>query len=193
MLAIGFSLLAGACVMIWKRASSEVALPAPGRVLSAAGAGQEDFSALKHVLSRLQFETGTERLGEQAVGQLKEISRRYDFFRSVLSEKMDPTELTFDRYDSAARSVRSAVLENLQSVARILEQQKLGTGTDGSPNLLAEAESLLALNGKALQRLDAVTTSIREIRTSKAAAGEDLATLIGELEELAGRAGKYST
>lgn len=153
----------------------------------------ESLQGLKHALSRLQFEAGTERQGERAVEQLKEVSKRYDFFRAILLEKMEPGEITFDRYDLAARSVQAAVIENLGKVSRILEQWKLARAEEGKPALLQEAEGLLGLNDAALERLDSVTTSIREVRTGKSGGSEDLATLIGELEELAGRAKKYST
>lgn len=199
--AVGLPVLGGVWAFARRRASSG-SLPraesagrgsGPNRRALSADGIPPDLQELKHGLSRFQFEAGLERIGERAVLQLKEVLSRYDFFRSVLEEKMDPSELTFGRYDSAARSVRLAVIENLRRIEETLNPSKRGTAAGGNPAPTADADGLLALNDQALLRLDAVTTSLRGIRTARSGESEDLALLMGELEDLAGRAKKYST
>ncbi len=193
------------------------ALPGPAPILSEA-----EFAALKHLLSRFQYEDGTSALGERAATQLKEVRTRGEFFFRLLSEKLEPGEVTFGRYNDAARSVQSGVIANLREASTILQQWKMGSASGSVPGagtasaassaaagqgsttavpasgpaLLDEVRRRLDENDQALRGLDGVTTAIRDIRTSKSGAtdsGADLGLMIGELEELARRARKYSS
>jgi hypothetical protein len=143
---------------------------------------------LKHRLSRLQYEAGIEAPAEQAGVQLQKASELYRVFRNTLGEKLDPSEITFTRYDSAALQVRDLVTGNLGTLAGILESLLAARATAPSE----EAARLLADNEKALAELERVSASIREIHTTREQPVAELGGLLDELEELAKRAKKYS-
>jgi hypothetical protein len=171
--------------------------------IAGVAAWEAGLRELKHALSKLQYEAGLEKPAEQAVEQLSQAERKFRAFERLLSEKLSPSELTYGRYETAAQQVYLAVLDNLRSLSGRLQA---AASTDAEyarahgqtdrlalrDQQLAAAAETLAANERALTELDRVSAAIAALVTRHGLASADLGTLVGELEELAGRARKYS-
>jgi hypothetical protein len=155
----------------------------------------DENDRLKRALSKLKWEEGVDKQAEQAVGQLEQLNTRFDLFEKALQAKMSPGELTYERYHSVAESVRQAVLQNLQSSLASL--QSLVTINPQETALRAAESSrlqaFLSGNEKALLRLMEAAQAVSEIKTSRDSAAVNLEATLKELQELAARAGKYSS
>jgi hypothetical protein len=155
----------------------------------------EEHDRLKRALGKLKWEESVEKPAEQAVGQLEQLASRFDLFEKALRSKMNPGELTYERYSSTAHSVRNAVLQNLQSI--LLSLQSLVTIAPTEQALRAaessKLQSLLSGNDLALTRLMEATQALSDIKTSRDSAAVNLDATLQELKELAARASKYSS
>jgi hypothetical protein len=165
----------------------------------------EDFNAL-----------GFRQGGEQ-VGMLRQ---KYQNLAEVLRRRLDAGELTYRRYLGMAESVYLAAVENLQDVAITL--QSISTIDPAALRLKIEdlkkdkdfavpeaidaiedrrriyAEQrqriakLLAQTEAAMTALDHTATALAGTRTAKGLTDVGIEEAMKDLEELAGRAGKYA-
>lgn len=192
------------------------------------GASRPDAPAdtmkdLKRALSRSQYLDAIDpAMAEKALAQFEQNEDRVAKFRSVLAAKFEPTELTYERYLSAAEQLHQAVYENLSDVSVMLAnlnslavrearkelsvlerfaqltEDEVRTAAGLRERLAiaerteAEIRSRLAYNETALTELDRVNWALSSIKTSKSTANIDLETTMTELRELAERAKKYS-
>jgi hypothetical protein len=170
------------------------------------GVSAEDFSSLKRDLGRLRFQEGVMDRGERAHEQFSQSTQRYKRFTRLLSEKFSEGEITYARYHGAGTQAYLAILDNLRSIASILNNVSvIKTGEDTDPEneavkerlenrdrQLAKAEEIFGLNETGLTAFDAMNEAIAGIKTSTGWSGTEMQETLKELERLAERAPKYS-
>jgi len=170
------------------------------------GVSAADFSSLKRDLGRLRFQEGVMDRGERAHEQFSQSAERYKRFTRLLSEKFSEGEITYSRYHGAGTRAYLAILDNLRSVASILNNVsviKTGEGTgpeneaikerlENRDRQLAKAGEILGLNETGLTAFDRMNEAIAGIKTSTGWSGTEMQETLKELERLAERAPKYS-
>lgn len=170
------------------------------------GVSAADFSSLKRDLGKLRFQEGVIDRGERAHEQFSQSTQRYKRFTRLLSEKFSEGEITYSRYHGAGTQAYLAILDNLRSIASILNNVsviKTGDGTDpeneavkerieNRDRQLVKAEEVFALNEAGLTAFDTMNEAIAGIKTSTGWSGTEMQDTLKELERLAERAPKYS-
>jgi len=157
----------------------------------------------------------------QGMKQVELFSEKYRNFVDILNRKLEPEELTYNRYLTIAEQVFLAGLDNLENAAvatrsvsavdvvhinRQLDKlssrddtaaqtqkTQLQTRLDLRDKQLQRAGDLLLLNEQALTQLDHVTTKLATINTKQGRAQLDLEDAMAELQHMIGRAEQYST
>ena len=162
-------------------------------------------------------------LARRGLEQFDRSKCKYQNVEDLLEDKLSVTEITFGRYQSAAKQVYLSVLDNLKTVAAVLESagtidknyirsrlkelaakkalsaadQKeanaLTQRLDLLKNQMAMAEDLLAGNEEAMTRLEETTSQIATMHTDGRFASTDFETAINYLQELAQSAHQYNT
>lgn len=156
----------------------------------------------------------------QAVVQVTLFRKKFDNFHSILDRKLEPNELTYNRYLSIAEQVFLNGLDNLENVAISLksisaineqrinielkkinaspskeseeQSQELTARLELKNNQLKRVNDLLMVNEKALTQLDIVATKLANIDTQQSHAHIDMEDAMGELQRLIVRAENYS-
>ena len=72
---------------------------------------------LQRKLAEGQKIPGADAYAEQALQQFNMSAERFDNFQQLLTEKLDPMELTHGRYRVTAEQVHNSVLDNLERIA----------------------------------------------------------------------------
>lgn len=171
--------------------------------------------ALQHLLAELKD------IGDKhGMKQVELFRQKYRNFVDILNRKLEPEELTYNRYLTIAEQVFLAGLDNLENAAvatrsvsavdidHINEQlgnlgnrddsaaqaqkNQLQTRLDLRDKQLQRARDLLLLNEQALTQLDHVTTKLATISTKRGRAQVDLEDAMAELQHMIGRAEQYS-
>jgi hypothetical protein len=154
--------------------------------------------------------------------QLRLLRDKLESLTQVLKRRLDSGEMTYGRYLGMAQEVYGATLDNLHEVAvalrsvstiepaylrsRLDELGRLGSLSSDQErevtaleerNRLLEATDkrvarLMAQNESALTVIDQTSAALAATRTEQGNATLDAETAMAELEELAGRAGKYA-
>lgn len=176
---------------------------------------QRRISALKHLERELNSINN-----DQAAAQIKLFRNKYDNFHSILDRKLDPTEITYNRYLSIAEQVFLNGLDNLENAAISLksistidrgriasDMEKIGDDqSPASQQILSELRTRLALkdeqikrvndlllmNEKALTQLDHVATKLANIDTKQNRAHVDMEEAMDELKRLISKTDDYS-
>jgi len=126
---------------------------------------------------------------EETLRQLVAAEEKYLAFYDILIKKLHSEEITFSRYHASARQVYLTIIDHIGEVITSLK-----TG------LLVETQSqeeqhrinqLLSQNDDALRTIDSAIVALGGIKT-KSLADFEQPFAIDDLEELAGRAGRYS-
>jgi hypothetical protein len=156
---------------------------------------------------------------------LAQFDRSHDKYRNVedlLDGKLSPSEITYGRFQSAAKQVYLSVLDNLKTVAAVFKsagtidqhyiQSRLRAlqttlepseadreekaALDERLTLLRKqcdlVEALLALNETAMTRLEETTSQLAVLKTDGRFSGTDLETAIEDLQQLARNAHRYN-
>lgn len=150
---------------------------------------------LRRQLTRLRYETHVESEATRALTQLSQIEERFGRFDALLREKMNPGELTFDRYHGVAESAVRNVVAGLEEAARVIgELQSLRAEGAGAARSEREKRiaALLGANEKAIAQLDDLNSALGRITDSDGDVVKRLEATLGELEHLAKQADKYS-
>jgi len=159
---------------------------------------------------------------EAELNQLQRLQAKYDTFEELLRRKLNPGELSFNRYLSMAEQVFLAALDNLKhiadikkSIAAIDEKHirkrigKLGNAASDSASLNQEREALMqrlqllqqqrdkiqtlmTQNEAAMTKMDEVMAAVAEMTTTNRRATMDIEDAMMELERLAQRGVDYS-
>lgn len=170
------------------------------------GVSEEDFRSLKRDLGRLRFQDGVTDRGERAYEQYVHSTERFKRFTRLLSEKFSEGEITYSRYHGAGTQAYLAMLDNLRSVASLLNNVSvIKTGEETDPEneavkerlenrerQLVKAEEIFGLNEAGLTAFDRMNEAIAGIKTSSGWSGTEMQETLKELERLAERAPKYS-
>ncbi len=159
---------------------------------------------------------------EQGLDQLNRLQEKFQLLEQILSEKLNPGEISFNRYLGIAEQVFLSVIDNLSEVTtRISSIQaididlinskmlQMDRQTDLDEHQRLEMESyskrqgiyneqqksikrLLAQNESAMTVIDETTAALSGITTRKGMSTLDLETAMQELSNLASRADDYS-
>lgn len=173
----------------------------------------EAMGQLKGHLTEVGSETG--------LAQLRRVKEKFDSFKTVLSSKMEPNELTFGRYLGIAEQVYFSVLDNLARVVSVsrsaaaidIEYTRARHGQlnamesrdkaeETEMNTLARRLELaneqgqrikdwLAMNEEAMTQLDHTAMELAAIETKRGLASLNLETAMAELQRLAASAENY--
>ncbi|MBF0104789.1 MAG: hypothetical protein HQM16_05630 [Deltaproteobacteria bacterium] len=178
------------------------------------------LNGLKKELENFKTQKGLEEFAGQAEAQFDMIHARFESIQKVLADKIQPGELTFNRYMGTAEQVYLSVLDNLQSIATLIKSsgnidedyikgrfdclKKLNTLAKADEEELEtlerrlelrkkqldEINTLLTSNEKAMTELDQTTASLASAKIVKGRASVDMESAIADLEDLARRAQK---
>ena len=182
--------------------------------------GEQSDEAAKRVR---KLEDELERLdAEQASEQLRLLRQKLEKLTAVLRHRLDEGEVTYGRYLATAEQVYLASLDNLHEVVvaltslsgmdaayldkRVIEIERDGI-TDSERAELetiherralmkqqqAKVEQLLSENERAMTVLDNTSAALAGTRTRSGHATVSADDAIRQLEELAGRAGRYAS
>ncbi|THB75137.1 MAG: hypothetical protein D6B28_00900 [Gammaproteobacteria bacterium] len=159
---------------------------------------------------------------EQGLDQLERLQEKFELLEQILSEKLNPGEISFNRYLGIAEQVFLSVIDNLNEVttrinsikaididfinSKMLEMDRL-KNIDEHQRLEMESYSkrhsiyneqqktikrLFAQNESAMTVIDETTAALSGITTRKGMSTLDLETAMQELSKLANRADDYS-
>ncbi len=158
----------------------------------------------------------------KGLDQLERLQEKFELLEKILSEKLNPGEISFNRYLGIAEQVFLSVVDNLTEVTtrtesikaidieminskmldmdrnkHIDEHQKLEMESYSKRrqiynNQLQSIKSLLAHNESAMTVIDETTAALSGITTRKGMSTLDLETAMQELSNLASRADDYS-
>lgn len=173
------------------------------------------ISALQHLESELKSIHN-----DQAVTQVKLFRVKYDNFHAILDRKLDPSEITYNRYLSIAEQVFLNGLDNLEKAAIALKsistidrgriaRDMQNLANDNSPasqqrlnelktrlalkdEQINRVNELLLINEKALTQLDHVATRLANIDTRQNRAHVDMEDAMQELKRLISRTDQFS-
>ncbi len=173
--------------------------------------------SLKHLELALQ-----DVEAEAELNQLQRLQAKYDTFEELLRRKLNPGELSFNRYLSMAEQVFLAALDNLKQIADIKKSitaidekhirsriDKLGNVASASASVNQEREALtqrlqllqhqrdkiqtlITRNEAAMTKMDEVMAAITGMHTANRRATMDMEDAMMELERLAQRSADYS-
>jgi len=163
-------------------------------------------ATLRRRLMLSTFKTSVRGDANAALDRLRRLEHVWPAIQRHLRERLNPSELTFQRYEGTARRAWSRALQELEDATSLVEslsvldagppiRSDLPTSLREDPRstrrqrlqlALAESERAIA----ALERLDLALVS--DLRTGAAARSDDLDALAAELDRLASRARSYS-
>ena len=142
----------------------------------------------------------------EVLDRLRRLEHVWPAIQRHLGDRLNPSELTFLRYEGTARQAWRRGLQELEDATSLVESLaamstgRPGTAAGSGPRtedprqarrrrlqlVLAESERAIS----ALERLDLALVS--DLRTGEAARTQDLEALADELDLLAGRARRYA-
>jgi hypothetical protein len=145
---------------------------------------------LRQSFVRARFEAGQEADAEKALAQLDRLEQKYAAFKAMLDARLQPGELTYNRFLGIADTASRTVADQLRSVQESLGA--LGALQADSRELreerLRRISETLALNERALEEFDRAVSALAGIRTGSMSRPEDMTAVIRDLEEIASRA-----
>ncbi len=176
---------------------------------------------IKRVLMECESMGGVGKYAARGREQYDEINGKFDLLREILAKKLNPRELTHARYLGSAEQVYLNTLENLRDLVNYIKGiaamggayrkdlerlQVLEHPTEAERTRLAtlmerdelkrsqqeKVAELLAINERALTKIDKTIAVFTRTRTRGSEADVDIETAIAELETLAARVHKYS-
>ena len=159
---------------------------------------------------------------KEAMAQLDRFTEKLRIFEDVLDDKLDPKELTFQRFMGIAEQVYLSGLDNLRQVASIRKSaggvdeayirnriRQLKTAGEISKakkdellslekqlELVAKhsgsVEALLAQNEQALAQMDQAMAAVADMKTGSTHSSVGMETAMSDLQQIASRATAYS-
>ena len=183
---------------------------------------EEVIAKVSKDLASFSADSRLHEFASQTLRQFKMISGSFETIRSILSDKLKSTEVTYGRYISSAEQVYLAVLDNAVAIASLLKTlggvdtsyinerleslKKLPSpdGTDRQEHQtllerfqlyeaqLSKVNHLITRNEIAITEMDKMCAALAELRTVRGQASVDLESAISEMEQLAKRVQTYS-
>ncbi len=176
---------------------------------------------IKRVLMESESTGGVGKYAARGREQYDEINGKFDLLREILAKKLNPREMTHARYLGSAEQVYLNTLENLRDLVNYIKSIAAIGGaykkdlerlravehpTDAERKQLATLQErdelnknqrnrmaeLLAVNERALTKIDVTIAAFTRTRTRGREADVDIETAMAELETLAARVQKYS-
>ena len=177
---------------------------------------------LRRRLSEFSKLEGLARFSKQAELQFDKVREKFDRFKSILIEKLDPGELTYGRFLGTVEQLYLSVLDNLESVTlsletmqsidvdyiryRLEELNRLAGLEQADKDEIATLEErmrlretqrekvnqLLTVNEQAMTQIDLSMSGIAEARTKAGRASVDMEFAREELVKLIDRTKNYS-
>ena len=165
----------------------------------------------------------TASYARRGVEQFERCRRKHQNVVDLLSGKLSSAEITYGRFQSAAKQVYLSALDNLKTAAAVLQSagtidhdyvrsrlEELSAKKELTPadrkekealeerlrlleNQLNMVSELLASNEEAMTRLEETTSNIATMNTQGRFASTDFETAIDYLQELARSAHQYDT
>jgi hypothetical protein len=159
---------------------------------------------------------------KEAMAQLDRFTEKLRIFEDVLDDKLDPKELTFQRFMGIAEQVYLSGLDNLRQVAsvrksaggvdeayirnRIKQLKSAGQLTKAKDDELASlekqlelaakhsgsVEKLLAQNEEALAQMDLAMAAVADMKTGSTHSSVGMETAMADLQQIASRTSAYS-
>lgn len=159
---------------------------------------------------------------KEAMAQLDRFTEKLRIFEDVLDDKLDPKELTFQRFMGIAEQVYLSGLDNLRQVASVRKSaggvdeayirnriKQLKTGGELSKAKKDELaslekqlelaakhsgsiEALLAQNEQALAQMDQALAAVADMKTGSTHSTVGMETAMADLQQIASRASAYS-
>ena len=175
---------------------------------------EQSLNELEHKLEQAN--------SEQGLDQLERLQEKFELFEDILSDKLNPGEISFNRYLGIAEQVFLSVIDNLSEITTrfnsiqaidiefinhkmleldrqksIDEHQRLEMESYSKrQNIYNEQhkaiKKLFSKNESAMTVIDETTAAISGITTRKGMSTLDLETAMKELGQLASRADDYS-
>ncbi len=155
-----------------------------------------------------------------ALNQVKLFRAKYENFHAILDRKLDPSEITYNRYLSIAEQVFLNGLDNLENVAitiksisaidthkaklsinnlekdiQNIDQERINElkkRLSLYDTQIKRVKDLLLINEKALTQIDIVSAKIANIDTKNTRAHLDMEDAMNELQHLIARTDQYS-
>ena len=168
----------------------------------------EEAKSLRRQLGQAKYlENIDTKLAERAINQFEQILDRQKQFSKSLDLRFERSEMAYERYNTAVSQVCSAVIDQLKRIGELLnqlsamnlkqvEQQGLTERLEMGKKLEANLSDYFSKNEAAITELDRLILALNEVKTSKSNPGAgssgDYEALLGQLQELAERAKKYS-
>lgn len=174
---------------------------------------REQMNALRKSLDQVDCAEGEAQFGR--------LNEKFSAFQRMLSDKLNPAELTYGRYLGMGEQVYLGSLDNLQRVvntlktvqviddeyiSKRLKELQRKTGSDNAKEVqslqerqdlrnrqLVKVQQLLAQNEEAMTKIDLTIAAIADMETEPGQASMQLDAAMMELQRLAQRAKHYST
>ncbi|MCG6893421.1 MAG: hypothetical protein LJE65_07415 [Desulfobacteraceae bacterium] len=183
---------------------------------------QKVLDSLRDDLEKGLTHEATRPYAQRGLAQFDRSHEKYRNVEDLLDGKLSPSEITYGRFQSAAKQVYLSVLDNLKTVAAVFQSagtidehyiqsrlralrtkpdpsetdQKERSALDERLTLLRKqcdlVEKLLALNETAMTRLEETTSQLAVLKTDGRFSGTDLETAIEDLQLLARNAHRYN-
>ena len=181
------------------------------------------LASLRENLEKGLHYRATHPFARRGLEQLDRSLEKFQNVEDVLTDKLRTTEVTYGRFQSAAKQVYLSVLDNLRTMAAVLkstgtiDDRYIAAGLDALSrktdrtaadqketqalierqhllqSQLALVQELLANNEAAMTRLEETTSKLALMDTTGRLALTDLDTAIDDLKELAKNAHQYNT
>jgi hypothetical protein len=174
----------------------------------------DPLRALRQRFHRASLISGAESASERALRQFETLTQTQKLLETALTRKFSPSELTYQRYQTAAEGVRRKAIERLEKVAEALESLKAEDASELESRLrdlapdhaersaleerlrlkrerIEQADRRISNNELALTEMERVLSAITELETQPQNATYE--QVLAELEALARRAEDYSS
>lgn len=145
---------------------------------------------MRKQVSKCKFLENVEDEGTRAAGQADQLVHQFKSLKNVLSQKFEPSEITFSRYLDSIETSCLSISENLIHTKSLLENLNL-TNKGQPPETRNQVKQLLDSTDQALRGLSDLFNSINEI-TTKERHRDQLEQSMQQIRELAERAKIYS-
>jgi len=175
---------------------------------------QKVLMHLKKGLAKYKTEKGLEVYADQAVKQFEKIQKKFDNFKSILSEKFFENEIFHGRFLGTTEQLYLSVLDNLEDILNSLttisniddsyiverltylnglkeleeadkrEALTLKARKQLKDKQLERINELLTINEEAMTQIDITMTTICELKTKSGRAQVDMEIARKDLEEL---------
>ncbi|HEX4925545.1 MAG TPA: hypothetical protein VFV50_15735 [Bdellovibrionales bacterium] len=147
---------------------------------------EEAMKVIRTKLNRSAMTDGLEKPAETALDQLVNTRQKMRVFQTLIHSRLNPGELTRERFERATHTVFMSVIDNLEQVSECLLSVSTAS-RDLREKQLSTCAEILGRNAKALEELDRMNVGLTEMKTSK----NDFELALEELERLAQRAKLY--